>query len=91
MKKTKLQGVLFTLLGFISVSAFGQEPPLRNDYSSSIMLKPPTVYEDQNYKTDSEQRQQLCRDLRQQIDELGKKPLQRSAAKDRYQKECVGN
>ena len=55
------------------------------------MFEAPLTYEDPNYKTPSEQLDELCEDLKKQINELKNKPVRRSAARERYQKECVGN
>lgn len=84
--------IAFTL-GFITLSSqvLAQEPEPRNQYSNSIMLAPPAVYEDQNLKNESEQHAQFCRDLQKQINELKGQPVRRSAAKERYQTECIGN
>ena len=80
-------------LGFMVVSSLvlAQESESRNQYSNSVMLAPPAVYEDQNLKNESEQQAQFCRDLQKQIAVLKGQPVRRSAAKERYQTECVGN
>jgi len=70
-----------------SVSAEEQS----NQYSHSLMLQAPPSYEDPNYKTPSEHMDQSCEDLKKQIDELKNKPVRRSAARERFQKECIGN
>lgn len=92
MTKKIIIPIAFTI-GFITLSSpvFARELEPRNQYSNSIMLAPPAVYEDQNLKNESEQHAQFCRDLQKQITELKGQPLRRSAEKERYQTECVGN
>ena len=79
-----------SFMAFCSL-VLAQEKTPRNQYSNSLLLAPPAVYEDQSYKNESEQHAQFCRDLQKQISELKNKPVRRSAAKERYQTECVGN
>jgi uncharacterized membrane protein YhiD involved in acid resistance len=68
-----------------------QETEPSNQFSNSLMLAPSAVYEDQNYQNESEKHQQFCRDLQKQISQLKNQPVRRSAAKERYQTECIGN
>jgi len=77
------------IIALLSPSVSAEEQ--RNEYSHSLMLQAPPTYEDPNYKTPDEQLDQSCEDLKKQIDELKSKPVRRSAARERYQKECVGN
>lgn len=90
-KKIYIQIVLTTSFIPLCSLVLAQETEPRNQYSNSLMLTPPAVYEDQNYQNESEKHEQFCRDLQKQISELKNQPVRRSAAKDRYQKECLGN
>lgn len=90
-KKILIQIALTTSFMAVFSLVPAQETPPRNQYSNSLMLAPPAVYEDQNYKNENEQHAQFCRDLQKQITEFKNQPVRRSTAKDRYQKECVGN
>ncbi|MGY6276060.1 hypothetical protein [Methylomonas sp. MgM2] len=83
--------IRFTLLLIALLSAPVSAQEQRNDYSRSLMFEAPPTFEDPNYKTPSEQIDQFCEDLKKQIDELKNQPVRRSAARERYQKECIGN
>jgi hypothetical protein len=61
----------------------------RNQYSSSIMFKAPTVYEDVNHKTENDLHNQHCLNLRKKIKELEYRPVRRNAARERYKTECL--
>ena len=89
MKTLSLLPIAMLITILVSLSASAEESS--NQYSHSLMLEAPQTYEDPNYKTESQQHEQFCRDLEQQINKLKNQPIRRSAAKERYQKECVGN
>ena len=61
----------------------------RNQYSNSIMLKAPKVYEDASHKTETELHNQHCLDLQEKIKDLKYRPVRRNAARERYQTECL--
>lgn len=88
MNTIKLNVIIITISGIIVSSAFAEER--RNQYSNSIMLEAPDVYEDPGHKTERDQENEYCRELKNKIKELKYRPVRRSAARERYQAECQG-
>ncbi len=86
-----LLAIFFSMLSLVPFSTSASAEEERNQYSRSLMLQAPPNYEDPNFKTESQQQSHFCQDLKQQINELKNKPVRRNAAKERYQKECIGN
>ena len=89
--KIYIQIVLTTSFIPLCSLVLAQDTKPSNQYSNSLMLTPPAVYEDPNYQNESEKHEQFCRDLQKQISQLKNQPVRRSAAKERYQTECIGN
>ena len=77
--------IFFTALYMLPVSA----EETRNQYSKSIMFKAPTVYEDPNYKNETDLHNEYCLDLQKKIKELKYRPVRRNAVHESYKAECL--